>query len=56
MIPIPGTTKIENLKSNLQARSVKLSAADIEQLNKLFAVDATQGDRYAGKHLQFQTL
>jgi aryl-alcohol dehydrogenase-like predicted oxidoreductase len=56
VIPIPGTTKIENLKSNLHARFVKLPAADIEQLNKLFAVDSTQGDRYANKHGQFQTL
>ena len=47
VIPIPGTTKLQNLKSNLAARDLKLSAADVEELSAIFTVEATAGGRYA---------
>ncbi|KAJ8473792.1 hypothetical protein ONZ51_g7660 [Trametes cubensis] len=48
IIPIPGTTKIENLKENLRAASIKLSPEDVIEIRKAaVAVDAAmQGDRY----------
>ncbi|KAI0674615.1 Aldo/keto reductase [Trametes maxima] len=47
IIPIPGTTKIANLKENLGALSIKLSPDDVEEVRKkALAADATQGDRY----------
>jgi aryl-alcohol dehydrogenase-like predicted oxidoreductase len=42
--PIPGTTKVTNLESNVAADAVELSA---EQLAALDAVAAPSGDRYA---------
>jgi aryl-alcohol dehydrogenase-like predicted oxidoreductase len=44
--PIPGTTKIENLKQNIGALSVKLSAEDMAELESIASADAVKGDRY----------
>ncbi len=44
IVAIPGTTKLANLKSNLGAANVALSAAQIERLNSL--ADQVQGARY----------
>lgn len=46
--PIPGTTKIENLKQNIGALSVKLSPEERAELEALVADDAVKGDRYGG--------
>ncbi|XP_027117063.1 probable aldo-keto reductase 2 [Coffea arabica] len=43
--PIPGTTKIENLKENIGALSVKLLAEDLAELECL-ASSGVKGDRY----------
>lgn len=43
--PIPGTTKIENLESNIGALSVSLSAEEMAELEALVSSDAVKGDR-----------
>ncbi|XP_021745922.1 probable aldo-keto reductase 3 [Chenopodium quinoa] len=44
--PIPGTTKIENLKQNIGALSVKLTPEDMIELEHLASEDSVKGDRY----------
>ncbi|MEZ5937490.1 MAG: aldo/keto reductase [Hyphomonadaceae bacterium] len=44
VVTIPGTTKLANLKSNVAAADVKLSAEQTERLNALAA--KVQGERY----------
>lgn len=44
--PIPGTTKIENLNSNIKALSVKLTPDEMRELESIASVDAVKGDRY----------
>ncbi|OBZ78307.1 Aldo-keto reductase yakc [NADP(+)] [Grifola frondosa] len=47
VIPIPGTTKISNLKENLGALSVKLSPEDVQEVRAIAdAANAAQGPRY----------
>nr|GMD70264.1 probable aldo-keto reductase 3 isoform X2 [Ipomoea batatas] len=45
--PIPGTTKIENLKQNMGALSVKLTPKDMAELEKIGSGDSVKGDRYS---------
>lgn len=54
VIPIPGTGKIDHLKSNLAARDVNLTADDLAEINRIFALDASVGDRYPHKALTFE--
>ncbi|CAM8914903.1 unnamed protein product [Rhodiola kirilowii] len=44
--PIPGTTKIENLESNIGALSVSLTAEEMTELEALVLADNVKGDRY----------
>ena len=44
--PIPGTTKIENLKQNIGALSVQLSAQDMAELESIASAVAVKGARY----------
>ncbi|KMZ64031.1 putative aldo-keto reductase 2 [Zostera marina] len=44
--PIPGTTKIENLKSNIKALSVKLTLEEMSELESYASADNIKGDRY----------
>ncbi|KAG6519361.1 probable aldo-keto reductase 2 [Zingiber officinale] len=44
--PIPGTTKIENLKQNIGALSVKLTPEEMAELESYASVDVVKGDRY----------
>ena len=54
--PIPGTSKLAHLHSNLDAASISLSPADMEELNSIFTLSAPIGDRYPGRHNQFQNF
>ncbi|KAL9691538.1 hypothetical protein QQ045_011962 [Rhodiola kirilowii] len=45
--PIPGTTKIENLKSNIDALSVSLTAEEMAELEALTSIDTVKGDNYS---------
>ncbi|CAA3027928.1 auxin-induced PCNT115-like [Olea europaea subsp. europaea] len=44
--PIPGTSKIENLKKNIEALSVQLTKEDMAELDSITSADAVKGDRY----------
>ncbi|XP_059650928.1 probable aldo-keto reductase 2 isoform X2 [Cornus florida] len=44
--PIPGTTKIENLKQNIGALSVKLTPEEMAELAAIASADAVKGERY----------
>jgi aryl-alcohol dehydrogenase-like predicted oxidoreductase len=44
VVPIPGTTKIQNLLINVQAESITLNA---EELNMLNSLEKAQGYRYS---------
>lgn len=44
VVPIPGTTKIQNLNNNIGALSVKLSREEMNELSTL--ADLVTGDRH----------
>ncbi|OWM70970.1 probable aldo-keto reductase 2 isoform X1 [Punica granatum] len=44
--PIPGTTKIDNLKQNIGALSVKLTSEEMAELESIAAPDNVKGERY----------
>jgi aryl-alcohol dehydrogenase-like predicted oxidoreductase len=46
IVPIPGTTRIERLQENVGAAAIELSAADLRQIDDVFARIPVQGDRY----------
>lgn len=46
VVPIPGTTKIQNLQQNIGALSVKLTQEDMAELESIASADAAIGDRY----------
>ncbi|KAI5063260.1 hypothetical protein GOP47_0021807 [Adiantum capillus-veneris] len=46
IVPIPGTTRIKNFEENVGALKVKLSKAELQEIEVLFEGDATAGDRY----------
>jgi len=43
IVPIPGTTRLEHLRENVAATKIRLSAADVDELD---ALPAPMGDRY----------
>ncbi|KAM0026372.1 putative perakine reductase [Helianthus debilis subsp. tardiflorus] len=47
VVPIPGTTKIENFEHNIGALSVKLTPEDMAELESIASPDSIKGDRYA---------
>lgn len=47
MCPIPGTTRIENLKQNIGALAVKLTPEEMAELERF--ADAVKGDRYGAQ-------
>uniref|UniRef100_A0A7N0TE24 NADP-dependent oxidoreductase domain-containing protein n=1 Tax=Kalanchoe fedtschenkoi TaxID=63787 RepID=A0A7N0TE24_KALFE len=53
--PIPGTTKIENLESNIGALSVCLTAEEIAELEALASADVVKGDRYSSSSRTWKT-
>lgn len=53
--PIPGTTKIENLESNIGALSVSLTAEEMAELEGLASGDTVAGDRYASRLSTWET-
>ena len=47
IVPIPGASKIHHLEDNCAAVNVRLQAADVAQLDALFAAQNVQGERYS---------
>lgn len=50
MVPIPGTTKLERLKENMGAVSLRLTPQDIIDIDNAASKIAIQGDRYSEEH------
>jgi len=50
VVPIPGTTKIKNLDSNISALQLKLSDEDIKELTDLVSADDVAGGRAYDEH------
>ncbi|KAI7738944.1 hypothetical protein M8C21_007333, partial [Ambrosia artemisiifolia] len=46
VVPIPGTTKIENFEQNIGALSVELTPDDMAELESIASAEATKGERY----------
>ena len=53
VIPIPGTTTITHLDENLAARDIILTESDVKEINEIFHVEASPGERYPGNHNTF---
>ncbi|KAK9062500.1 hypothetical protein SSX86_019687 [Deinandra increscens subsp. villosa] len=45
VVPIPGTTKIENLEKNIEALSVKLTPEEMAELESIASADSVKGAR-----------
>jgi aryl-alcohol dehydrogenase-like predicted oxidoreductase len=52
IVPIPGTTKLEHLKENIRAASIKLAASDMEEIETAIAQNGVQGLRIPEEVLQ----
>jgi aryl-alcohol dehydrogenase-like predicted oxidoreductase len=48
ILPIPGTKRPKYLAENAKAASIHLTPDEVTELNRLFARDAVDGDRYSG--------
>lgn len=46
VVPVFGTTKIQNLETNLGALSVKLTPQDMAELESIVSAGSVKGDRY----------
>ncbi|NVD39037.1 aldo/keto reductase [Ensifer sp. HO-A22] len=51
IVPIPGTTKLNRLEENIGATAVRLTSADLGEINSALAEVTIEGDRYPA-HLQ----
>ncbi|KAL4023987.1 hypothetical protein IC575_017757 [Cucumis melo] len=49
VVPIPGTTKLQNLESNIEALSLKLIPQDMAELKAYALSDTVKGGRYDNK-------
>ncbi|XP_073046601.1 probable aldo-keto reductase 2 [Primulina eburnea] len=47
VVPIPGTTKIENFNQNIEALSVKLTPEEMSELESYASADVVKGERHA---------
>ncbi len=47
IVPIPGTTRTKHLRENAAAVDVKLSDEELQQIDAIFPMDVTAGDRYS---------
>lgn len=52
IVPIPGTTKLDHLKENIGAVSIKLAASDMEEIGTAIAQNGVQGLRIPEEVLQ----
>ncbi|KAK9062498.1 hypothetical protein SSX86_019685 [Deinandra increscens subsp. villosa] len=46
VVPIPGTTKIENIEKNIGALSIKLTPEEMAELESVASADSVKGARY----------
>lgn len=55
IIPIPGSQKINHIKSNIQSVDVMLSDSDFVRIDNIMKA-GIKGQRYADEHFQFQNI
>jgi aryl-alcohol dehydrogenase-like predicted oxidoreductase len=48
IVPIPGTTKLLRLDENAAAASIEFSEKELEEINGVFSMITSHGDRYSG--------
>jgi len=53
IVPIPGTTKIDRLRENAAAVDLRLTAAELAEIDAVAAPDAVAGDRYPSPTMRF---
>jgi aryl-alcohol dehydrogenase-like predicted oxidoreductase len=53
VVPIPGTSSIAHLNSNLAAKSIALTEAEKAEIDDIFQEGSVQGLRYPGNHMTF---
>jgi aryl-alcohol dehydrogenase-like predicted oxidoreductase len=46
VVPIPGTKRVKYLEDNMGAAAVKLSSAELAEIDRLFPPGAAEGERY----------
>ncbi|KAK9078973.1 hypothetical protein SSX86_000642 [Deinandra increscens subsp. villosa] len=51
VVPIPGTTKLENLKQNIGALAVKLTPEEMAELESFASGEAVKGERHGLMHM-----
>jgi aryl-alcohol dehydrogenase-like predicted oxidoreductase len=47
IVPIPGTTKVNNLEENVAAAEIELTDAELERIDEVVPKGVAAGDRYA---------
>lgn len=47
VVPIPGTTKVQNFNQNIGALSVKLTPEEMKELESFASSDVVKGERHA---------
>jgi len=52
IVPIPGTRKIDHLNENLGAINVKLTSADLQEIEMMFSKITVHGERMSERHMQ----
>jgi aryl-alcohol dehydrogenase-like predicted oxidoreductase len=53
IVPIPGTTKPEHLKENVEALTIKVSDEDLDEINRVMPEGAASGLRYPESMMHF---
>mmetsp|Transcript_150802 Transcript_150802/g.263577 ORF Transcript_150802/g.263577 Transcript_150802/m.263577 type:complete len:137 (-) Transcript_150802:23-433(-) len=53
VVPIPGTTSLAHLKENIAAQHIKLSREELAQIEAVFPLNGSAGDRYAHMAMTF---
>ena len=53
-MPIPGTTKVKNLESNVKSLDVQLTDTDMKQLEDIVNPDSVHGNRYEEGHISWE--
>ena len=56
IVPIPGTRHVHYLQDNIDATTIKLTAAELSILDQLSSVDAVAGTRYPAEHMKIYGL
>ncbi|EFJ14770.1 hypothetical protein SELMODRAFT_423368 [Selaginella moellendorffii] len=51
VVPIPGTTKLQNFEENRASLRVTLSKEDIDEVESVVSVDSVKGERYSDVHI-----